>query len=244
MTTYNDLTHNTRIQILKNILSDSKSLTEIANTLNISRPEVSRHLTQLRKISLVEKEDNLNSITPLGGLILEILSPLDFILDHYEFFMDHPFINFPSEFLYGINQLRNSQLLIGSGNIHQKFIEVAKKAHNKIYCVLNTPVPNYARVVWTEGFFIVPTTASSSALSHENLSKELVEYEFRKLSEINYELTILDEKYGFIYFPDKNGLPDNNKSFYVDSQEGITFLLGLWKYYWNKSKLFFKSNER
>ena len=235
MTNFNDITHSTHIEILKTIISEPKSLTDIANTLDISRPEVSRRLNRLRKMTLVEKEDQLNAISSLGGLILEILSPLDFILLHYEFFMEHPFINFPSEFLYRINQLQPSQLIIGSGNIFQKFIEVARTSHNRLKIILNTPMPNIAGVMWGEGYFIVPASAKSPILKHEHLSKEIKSYEFRKIPEINYEISILDEKYGFIYFPDKSGLPDINACFFVDSTEGVDFLISLWNYYWEKS---------
>ena len=238
MIDYNELTNYTNVNILKTIFSESKSLTEIADTLHHSRPEISRHLTTLRTISLIEKDENLNVITPLGSLLVELLSPLDFILLQYNYFEDHPFINFPSELLYGINSLKNSILITGIGVIFQKYIEIAQNHHENLKCMVNTPIPNVAKVRYEEGLFIVPAHATSSTLKHEELSKELLHYELRQLPEINYDVFILDDSYGFIYFPDKYGLPDNNVCFFVNDTEGITFLLSLWNYFWSKSASF------
>jgi hypothetical protein len=223
MPDYNDLTNFTNVNILKNILTESKSLTDIANDLYLSRPEVSRHLTVLRTLSLVEKDENMNVITALGSLLVELLSPLDFILLHYNFFQDHPLINFPSELLYGINSLKHSKLITGIGIIFQKYIELAQEHHRSLKCMMNTPIPNIAKVKYVEGLFIVPVHANSPSLDHNELAKELDNYELRQLPEINYDIFILENSYGFIYFPDKNGLPDNNACLFIDDIEGITF---------------------
>ncbi|MFW9997452.1 MAG: ArsR family transcriptional regulator [Candidatus Odinarchaeota archaeon] len=241
MTTYDELTHQTHINILKTIVLQPRSLTDIATLLRTSRPEISRHLARLRELTLVEKDDNLNRITALGELILEILSPLDFIIQHYGFFKDHPFINFPSEFLHGINRLQDSQLIVGTGHIFQKAIEVARTSHVKLKLMVNTPMPNIAGVFYEEGQLIIPMEAPSSILTHENLSKDLKSYEIRKFSdEINYSIGIIDHRCGFIHFPDKNGLPDMNACFFVDSDDGMDYLLSLWDYYWEKSSVFLR----
>ena len=238
MTEYSEITHPINIKILKTILSESKNLTDIASELNISRPEISRQLAKLRKISLVEKEENLNSISPLGSLILEILAPIDFILLHYEFFQQHPFINFPLELLYGIDQLRNSKLIIGTGTILQKYIECANLNHRNLKLILNTPIPNIANIVYEQGTIIVPSNATSPILKSDQISKVIKRYEIRKLSEINYDLALLDDKYGFIYFPDKFGQPDNNACFFIDDSNGVEFLFSLWSYFLARSTLF------
>ena len=242
MTDYSDITDSTTIRILNIILSEPKSLTEISNSLNISRPEISRCLTKMRKISLVEKEENLNAITFLGSLIAELLSPLDFILLHYLFFQDHPFINFPSELLYGLKKFQHSKLMSGTGTIFQKFIEYANINHNNLKIMLATPMPNIANVIYEEGNVIVPIWASSPILKDDQLSKVILTYEIRRLPEVNYDMFILDNKFGFLYFPDKFGSPDNNNCFFIDDIEGMNFLLLLWNYFWEKSTLDRKSN--
>lgn len=232
---YNDLTNSTNVNILKTIVSESKSLSDIAESLHLSRPEISRRLSTLRTMSLVEKDENLNCITSLGSLLVELLSPLDFIVHQYKFFQEHPFINFPSELLYGINYFQESKLIQGTGLIFQKYIEIAQEHHQNLKCMVNTPIPNVAKVTYGEGLFIVPSHASSPALRDEALSKELGRYEIRHFPEINYDIFILDDKYGFIYFPDKSGLPDNNACFLIDDSDGITFLLSIWDYFWSRS---------
>lgn len=243
MIDYSDITNPITIKILKTILLESKSLTDISNLLNISRPEISRCLTKMRKISLVEKDENRNSITFLGSLIVEILSPLDFILLHYEFFQDHPLFNFPSELLYGIKEFHNSKLISGTGTIFQKFIECASMYHNDLKIMLATPMPNIANVIYKEGSLIVPTWAASPILKDEKLSLVIQSYELRRIPEVNYDMFILDDKYGFLYFPDKFGSPDNNNCLFIEDIDGMNFLLLVWNYFWNKSTFDRKSNS-
>lgn len=63
MNEYSDIIHPTRIEILKTITGNPKSLKDIADDLQISRPKISRHLNKLRSLELVRKEDSLNFIT-------------------------------------------------------------------------------------------------------------------------------------------------------------------------------------
>lgn len=238
MVDFGDIVHPVTIKILKSLFSESKNLSLIATELNISRPEISRQLTKMRKISLVEKEESLNSITSFGSLILEIISPLDFIISHYEFFENHPLINFPSELLYGLNRLQNSILINGTGNIFQKFIEVAASNHQNLKLMFSTPIPNIANVVYEEGSIIVPTQATSPILHRDQLSKVIKIFEIRKLPELNYDIAILNNIFGFLYFSDKFGSPDNNSCFFINDSDGMDFLQSVWNYFWDKSILF------
>ena len=236
MSEYSDIIHPTRIEILKSITGTPKSLKDIADELQISRPEISRHLNKLRSLELVRKEDSLNVVTELGTLILKILGPLDLVLQHYDYFSEHPLINFPQEFLYGLNHLRSGKIILGSGNVFQKEIEYAKIASDEMKLMINTPMPNVTGVKFKHGEIIVPDSANSPILNHENLSKDMSEYEVRKFPEINYSIFILGDKAAFINFPNKKGLPDLNSCLFVTKQEGISFIMSLWEFYWNKSR--------
>ena len=141
MTIFNEITHATRINILKIILEGPLGLKDIADKLDLSRPEISRQLNKLRSLDLVNKEESLNKITHLGKLILEILGPLNFVTDNFEFFKEHPLINFPSELLFGLNKLSDCEFIVGLGYIFQKEIMVAKIADKHMKLMVNSPIP-------------------------------------------------------------------------------------------------------
>jgi len=243
MIDYSEIIHPARINILKAISEESKSLKDIATLLKISRPEVSRHLTTLRNQDLVKKNASVNSITTLGSLILRILDPLDFILAHYDFFKDHQLLNFPSEYLLGLNKLIKSQYIVGTGFVFQKVIEVAKYAPKTMKLLINSPIPNVSGVRYKLGYIVVPNSATEELNNPERLSQDFMHYEFRKYPEVNHSIFIIGDQYGFLKFANKEGMPDNNSCFYVEDKEGMAFLLDLWDYYWTNSTFFFQNEK-
>ena len=241
MIDYSEITHPTRLRILKAISEEPKSLKDIADILEISRPEVSRHLNRLRNLNLVRKENSLNMINALGIIIIKILEPLDFIFQHYNFFCDHPLVNFPTKFLYELNKLKSGQLIQGSGFIFQKERELAKYAKDKMKLMVNSPIPNVTGVQFEKGQLIVPGVNQPSIFTHENLSKDMKNYEIRIYPEINYSLFIMGDKFGTLHFPNKNGHPDMNSCLFINDKEGMAFLLSLWNYFWDKSTFFMEN---
>lgn len=240
MTNISEILHPTRIKILKILSEKSNSLKNIAKNLDISKPEASRHVSKLRDLMLVEKDGSLNRLTHLGKLFITILGPIDFLIQHYKFFIEHPLINFPSNFLYGLKYFQGSELITGTGFIFQKEREYAQIAPKTMKLMINTPIPNFTGIIFEEGQFIVPLNTLDTLNNPDVLSKDVKKYEFRKYHEINYSIFILGDMFGFINFPTKNGLPDINSCFFITSKEGMTFLLSLWDYYWKKSTSFFQ----
>lgn len=236
MIDYRELTHPTRISILKSLESEPKGVTDIANEINSSRPEVSRHLTALRKLNMVDKEESSNFITEFGYLILKIISPLDFLLEYDEYFMEHPLVNFPTQFLYDLNKLRGNELIEGSGYFFQKQIELGPIASDKMKLMINSPIPNVSGVCFDEGQLIVRENPNMKVLTHDNLKKDMKHYEIRQYSGIHYIIYIMGDKFGFLHFPNKEGFPDVNSCLFVYTGEGIQYLLSLWDYYWSRAK--------
>lgn len=235
MTDFRDYTHPTRMKIMKAISTEPKGLTEISQEVHISRPEISRHLGALRKLNLVEKEESINALSDFGYLILTILSPLDFILDYEDYFIDHPLIKFPTPYLYGLKNLQGSELIQGSGFLFQKQIELAPIASECMKLMVNSPIPNVSGVQFGEGQLIVRQNANTDVLTPENLSKDMKCYEIRQFPSIHYIIFIIGDKFGFFHFPTKEGVPDVNSCLFVQSEKGMKYLLSLWDYYWSNS---------
>ena len=73
MTLFNDLTNHTKLSILKCLNTESRSLSDIASKLTLSKPEISRQLSELINLNLVERIDRQNHITVFGETILNLI---------------------------------------------------------------------------------------------------------------------------------------------------------------------------
>ena len=72
----NDIRHN----ILLLLLQKPERMTLIAKTLDLTSPEVSRHLSRLSETMLIEKDaDNFYHITNFGEYFINSLVDLEFI---------------------------------------------------------------------------------------------------------------------------------------------------------------------
>ena len=77
----NDIRHN----ILLMVKQKPERMTTIANTLDLTSPEVSRHLTRLSENRLIEKDaSNFYHVTNFGEYLLNSLVDLEFITRHRE----------------------------------------------------------------------------------------------------------------------------------------------------------------
>ncbi|MFW9779100.1 MAG: ArsR family transcriptional regulator [Candidatus Heimdallarchaeota archaeon] len=235
MVTMADLIHPTRVRLLNLLIEGPETLSSLAKSLELSKPEISRHLARLRDYALVERGDKTHQITNLGETIMSILSPLEFIVKHYEFFMVHQIFDLPAFIIRNLDSLMKSELLIGTGYIFSKMQEIQQTVKKEIKIAIDQPFPGNDSNPLDNIYFIVPVYAKDENLSLEALKKQAKYFEFRTLPIISYGFGIADEKTGFIFFPGINKKIDYNYAFFVSDPLGIDFLSQLWDYYWKRS---------
>lgn len=234
MVTLTDIMHPTRVKVLKLLSEGSQTLAEIAKNLDLSKPEISRHLARMRELNLVEKGDKYHKLTSLGEVFLNLTSPIEFLLDKYDYFMNHK-IDLPFSLVRDIDCLIHSELISGTGYFMSKMEEIREDTANEVRMMVDQPFPGGSEQVGT-ALFIVPSYAKSENLSLEFLRKSSKYFEFRTLPIISLTLGIIDRKFGFLFFPERiTGKIDYNHAFYVTDQMGLDFLLRLWDHFWDKS---------
>ncbi|UCE14819.1 MAG: ArsR family transcriptional regulator [Candidatus Heimdallarchaeota archaeon] len=230
-----DIIHPTRLKMLDLLGGGSQALADIAQNLELSKPEISRHLAKLRELNLVEKRDKIHHLTGLGEVILNLTSPIEFIINNYDYFMNHK-VDLPFSFIRDIDSLMNSELLSGTGYFISKIEEIREKTANEAKMMVDQPFPGSDTQI-EKGLLIVPTYAKSENLNLELLHKTCNYFEIRTLPIINLSLGIIDRKYGFLLFPERiTGKIDYNYAFYVTDDMGLDFLSRLWDYFWEKAE--------
>ncbi|MFX0185134.1 MAG: ArsR family transcriptional regulator [Candidatus Hodarchaeota archaeon] len=230
-----EIIHPTRLKILELLGQGPKFLANIAQELDLSKPEISRHLARMRDLSLVEKRDKAHHLTSLGEVILNLTSPIEFLIDNYDYFMNHK-VELPFSFIRDIDSLIHSELMSGTGYFMSKIEEIRKKTTNEVKTMVDQPFPGSSIQVDTV-LLIVPSYAKSENLNLELLKTNTEYFEIRTLPIINLTLGIVDGKHGFLLFPEKiTGKIDYNYAFYVTDEIGLEFLSRLWAYYWEKAK--------
>ncbi|MFW9854995.1 MAG: ArsR family transcriptional regulator [Candidatus Thorarchaeota archaeon] len=236
MVTMADLIHPTRVRLLNLLIEGPETLSSLAKNLELSKPEISRHLARLRDQALVERGEKTHQITNLGETVMSILSPLEFLVKHYEFFMAHQIFDLPAFIMRNLDSLMQSELLTGTGYIFSKMQEIQQAVKKEIKVVIDQPFPGNDSSPPDNVYFIVPVYAKDENLSLETLKRQTKYFEFRTLPVISYGFGIADEKVGFIFFPGINKKIDYNYAFFVSDPLGIDFLSQLWDYYWNRSE--------
>jgi predicted transcriptional regulator len=100
----NDIRHN----IMLLLLQKPERMTQIAKELDLTSPEVSRHLTRLSETKLIEKDKtNYYHVTNFGEYLLNSLVDLKFITKHRDYFVKHSAVNIPTRFQRRMSEISN-----------------------------------------------------------------------------------------------------------------------------------------
>lgn len=236
MDLFSDLTNYTKLSILKSLNDSSKTLSELASRLNLSKPEISRQLSELNNLKLIERIDRQNHLSIFGETILNCIFPLEFLIDHFEFFKNHPLPNLPMNLVRDICDLQYAELIEGAGLIVKNIIDRLKKHNQEIYLMVDHPQPRIADVKIDKVLVIAPIYAKDENLNLDFFHKDCKEFEIRTLEVVEYNIMILDHKIGLFLLPNLKGVIDANYAFFVTDPLGINYLERVWDFFWKKSK--------
>jgi predicted transcriptional regulator len=101
-----ELSGSGRMSILLEIQKQRLKMSQISKMLDMTTTEVFRHLQRLSKAKLVQKDvDGSYGLTSFGKLVLSLLSDLNFVSKHGDYFMEHDASRVPLEFVSRIGEL-------------------------------------------------------------------------------------------------------------------------------------------
>ncbi|HEY7757083.1 MAG TPA: hypothetical protein VIA08_02510 [Nitrososphaeraceae archaeon] len=101
-----------RLQVLSCLKEEKEyRLGDIAQRLNSSIQEASKHVARLREQNLVEKDpsNGYYALTTLGKLVIKLLSSIEFLSQNKEYLLTHNISSLPEEFIERIGELQEHQ---------------------------------------------------------------------------------------------------------------------------------------
>lgn len=106
-----EMSNNIRHNILLLLLQKPERMTQISKVLDLTSPEVSRHLTRLLETMLIEKDsNNYYHVTNFGEYFINSLVDLEFVTNYRNYFLKHSAVNIPIKFQKRMSELSKYKL--------------------------------------------------------------------------------------------------------------------------------------
>jgi len=107
---YFELSNEERLNILYSLREENLNITSLAQRIDVTTQECSRHTSRLADVNLVQKNpDGTYSLTPYGRLTLRLIPGQLFASTHHRYFNTHSLDQLPSGFVSRIHELSDSR---------------------------------------------------------------------------------------------------------------------------------------
>ncbi len=231
-----ELANPARFKMLILLVEAPHTLGEFAQKIELSKPEISRHLTRLMDQGFVQKEDRKYTLVTSGEAIVKLLPPLNFVFQQWDFFKTHR-LDLSLPLLREIDALSQADVVSGLGQVLYKLKYMLEETKENDNLLISQSLPlglDKTRKKPRCGYLI----ASKSLISQYKISwfKQYYEtLETRTLNHVLFGIYISDNKRALLCFPDLNANPDYNEAFFVTDPEGLTYVKAIWEYFWKQS---------
>lgn len=234
-----ELSNHTRIHILFLLKNESKTLTNIAESLNdISKAEVSRHLSRLLKRGFIQKEEPSGrkyEISPFGRIFILMFNPIDFIFEHNKYFKRHSISDLPEKLIREIDSLKNSKFITGAGKVMHKIKSFNNSPAQEKSVMISTAFPFETESV-KEAYYLL----NKEVLKNEERQKQNhpdTKYHIRILDSIPIAIAFNNLGEGMISFPRiKEKKPDYSETIVITDKKGLEYLKEIWNFFWDKAE--------
>ncbi|MFX1388288.1 MAG: helix-turn-helix domain-containing protein [Promethearchaeota archaeon] len=228
-----EISNSHRIKILSLLDENDITLTKITERLgDISRPEVSRHLTRLTRHGFIRKEIPVGrkyEITPFGKIAIDVVKPLKFLFKHYAYFKKHRVNDLPNFLTRQLDALENSESIQNIGKLMNKVNNYFQIPSEEMWFMSEVLFP-FERLPYRKVYAICTKKAYYILKDYRKIHID-VEFQVRILKSLPIALMFNDVK-GFIAFPRLDEIKtDYSVVFQVNDEKGIKFLRKVWDYF-------------
>ena len=236
-----------RLQVLS-YLREKKEyrLSDIAQRLDSSMQEASKHVARLREQDLVEKNpaNGYYSLTTLGKLVTKLLPSIEFLSDNKEYLLTHNISMLPEEFIERIGELKEHQCNAKAGLVFSFTHQVLREANEFVWLmsdhslidsdvVFDIERDRNRSLTWR---IILPT---GSKIDWQNIRSYAKNVNTRIEIGLSHEIIAgmaLNEKVAGLLLPDLRGSLDFNSGFISSSLSFCKWCQDLFGYVWNGSE--------
>jgi len=137
-----ELSSEDRIAIMRRLSEEPLKLSHVANRLDITVTESSRHLQRLSDTGLIQKDaDGLYEVTPYGSLVLSLVPGLDFASRNRSYFAEHSSSVLPPKFTNRIGELSAGKRLSDTMTTFAHINQILSNAEEFAFSMNNNPIP-------------------------------------------------------------------------------------------------------
>lgn len=249
-----ELSNEDRHRILLQLDMEAMTVTRLSKTLDLSKQEVSRHVSRLSNADLTQKRtDGSYYLTHYGKLALKQLDGFDFISQYRGYFSSHSLVHLPNEIIYRIGELKGSQYINDISVTYYNIEKMIREAEEYFWVItdhyLSSVFPLYARAIergvrvrtieaidWVvppeinEGYAVQPER-DRKIINSARASALLEEGLLEKLSIYLY---LSEKEVAVVSFP----LPDGRfdyLGFSSEDEQSHKWCKDIFKYYWKRT---------
>jgi len=253
---YFELSNEERLKILHHLREKNMNITSLAQKIETTTQECSRHVSRLTEFNLIKKNaDRTYSITHYGNLTLRLVSGHQFASIHQEYFNTHSLDDLPSRFVSRIHELDQSRFTQDLWVTFSLLENLFKEAEEYIWMIhdqyLLSILPLGVKALKRGSKFksIDPMNkAENRKLDPERpdyLKEEDEKYLLESWKEGNLELRFsetinvflyITEKKAIVAFPLLDGSFDYT-GFVTDHPDGLRLCRDIFEYYWSLSSI-------
>jgi predicted transcriptional regulator len=133
-----EMSNEHRHNIMLLLRKEAMRLTSISKELDLTSPEISRHVSRLSDTGLVTKDvEGFFSLTPLGEMVLTMLQEFEFISRHTEYFETHTHDGLPAEYVKRIGELSGSRFMDSIPGFFRQIERVITEADEYVWLLVD-----------------------------------------------------------------------------------------------------------
>lgn len=240
-----------RLQILFKLMEKKSKPAELVKEFNSTKQEVYRNFSRLEDGFFIIKDvDGNYDLTEFGRTICLQIPSIVFLSEYMDYFKHHNFGNMPKKFYMRVGQLGDSQYIKGLGKVLETWKDLYRNAEQYIYLATSEIILDLDKILVDQikkgvRLNYVLSENCSVPKGRKETMKKLGFDKFidngtveRKMRKTIHSAVVLNEKEGFISFPDTAGEPDLAEVFYSKSPDFHEWCFDFFNYYWNDAHSF------
>ena len=237
---YNELSSHVRLTILEMLREKDARFSEIVNRVELSSPEVSRHLKRLQDANLVEKQvEGGYRLSLFGNTVMRITSSMEPLMDKSDYFLIHDTSVIPVQLLRELEALEDATIetvFSMMGKMYTKlgateyFWDIANQSQDSTTTFME--VMNVSDLDFDIRFIVTPDLAEEylKVSGEKNIKISL-----RTMDTVNFSVTV-SNNLAFFALPDKGGTINRNAYIMGESEEFIDWCKRLYLHFWEKAE--------
>lgn len=239
---FNEFSSKVRLDILEMLRKGEKRFSEIVNEVELSSPEVSRHLKRLQEANLIDKQVSGGyRLSLFGETAMRMTSNIPALIEKSEYFLTHDTSVIPTRLLRDLESISEAKMEPVFSMMGRFFTNIGDADY---YWDISTQMQGSATAMlemldveeldYDLRSIVMPDIAETVI----NLAREKdIRVQIRTLEDINFTVNV-SNKLAFFALPDQNGAIDRNTYIIGDSPEFIEWCREFYLYYWEKAKTY------